>query len=38
MRHRGLDRILIWFSRAIFLYLVIFGLLLYARQEWMMWR
>lgn len=32
------DKVLMWFTRAIFLYLVVSGFALYARQEWMMWR
>jgi hypothetical protein len=41
MKHRqakAIDKTLMWFTRAIFAYLVIWGFISYLRTEWMMWR
>lgn len=35
---KAMDRVLTWFTRALFLYLVMAGFVLYTRNEWMMWR
>jgi len=40
MRHRdpAMDTVLTWFSRAIFCWLVLWGVLEYVKWEWMMWK
>lgn len=41
MKHKqtkAIDRTLTWFTRAIFLWLVLWGFMSYLSTEWMMWR